>query len=904
MRHDRPPFFADIRFGLALLSLLLSFRPAAASAAALAEPAPASSPVMAVTVTGELKRYHPITITLDGPTADEGGTPNPFLDYRFEVVFSQAELSVTVPGYFAADGNAAETGATGGNKWRAHFIPPRTGTWTFRTSFRSGTDVAIDTSPTAGTAVAEYDDIFGSFSITETDKTGPDFRGKGKLRFVGQRYLQFDNGDYYIKGGTDSPENFLAYEDFDGTYNNAGTNFIKSYTDHVSDWTSGDPTWKGTKGKGIIGAVNYLGSKGVNSLYFITMNVEGDGDDVWPWTSPTVRTQFDVSKLAQWDIVFSHMDKKGIMLHVVTQETENELLLNGGALGRLRKLYYRELIARFGYHHAITWNLGEENNDNTTAQRKEFAAYFAALDPYGHPVVIHTFPGEYDAVYGPLLGDVNFDGASLQTGKAENTHSLTLDWVNKSIDAGRTWYVTMDENGPWQDGATPDGAGNNHDFVRAEVLWGNYMAGGGGVEWYFGFEHDNNDLNAETFKTRENVWNFTRYAREFFEQYLPYTEMTSNDGLASNANAYVFAKTGQTYAVYLKNGGTTNLNITGSAATYTVKWYNPRAGGALQNGTVTTVNGPGNVSIGQPPSQTSLDWAALVTTDTPTAGLMGDASGDGTISALDASLILQHAIGLIVLPPATIDLADPSGNGEIIAFDASLVLQYVAGLRTCFPAEAGCAAGKTASTAARHAYFGAATRDAQGRIRVPIHLDDDGTSMRSAQLVVRYDASRSRFLGATAGGTDWQVVSREADGVITLAAAGLSDPGGTPLYLQFESAGLDAPALDATIRIDEGAPMRIASDAVDTPVTFALEPNYPNPFNPSTVIRYALPASNPVRIEVFDLTGRSVAVLVDATQPAGAHEVVFDAAGLPSGVYLYRLDAGSFRQTRRMTLVR
>ena len=71
-------------------------------------------------------------------------------------------------------------------------------------------------------------------------------------------------------------------------------------------------------------------------------------------------------------------------------------------------------MARFGYHHAITWNLGEENDENTDAQRKSFAGYIRSLDPYDHPIVIHTYPNQYDQVFNPLLGNPNFEGASLQ----------------------------------------------------------------------------------------------------------------------------------------------------------------------------------------------------------------------------------------------------------------------------------------------------------------------------------------------------------------------------------------------------------------------------------------------------------------------------------------------------------
>lgn len=83
-----------------------------------------------------------------------------------------------------------------------------------------------------------------------------------------------------------------------------------------------------------------------------------------------------------------------------------------------------------------------------------------------------------------------------------------------------------------------------------------------------------------------------------------------------------------------------------------------------------------------------------------------------------------------------------------------------------------------------------------------------------------------------------------------------------------------------------------------------LHPNYPNPFNPSTTIRYAVLAPQHVTLQVYDLLGRPVATLVDGWQAAGRHATSFDATGLSSGVYLYRLEAGFFVETRTMLLVR
>jgi glucuronoarabinoxylan endo-1,4-beta-xylanase len=83
-----------------------------------------------------------------------------------------------------------------------------------------------------------------------------------------------------------------------------------------------------------------------------------------------------------------------------------------------------------------------------------------------------------------------------------------------------------------------------------------------------------------------------------------------------------------------------------------------------------------------------------------------------------------------------------------------------------------------------------------------------------------------------------------------------------------------------------------------------LHQNYPNPFNPSTIIRYELPKSSTVRLSVYDMLGREVSMLVNERKDAGVHEATFDASGLSSGVYLCRLQAGDFVQTRKLLLVR
>ncbi|MBT8402041.1 MAG: T9SS type A sorting domain-containing protein [Rhodothermia bacterium] len=94
------------------------------------------------------------------------------------------------------------------------------------------------------------------------------------------------------------------------------------------------------------------------------------------------------------------------------------------------------------------------------------------------------------------------------------------------------------------------------------------------------------------------------------------------------------------------------------------------------------------------------------------------------------------------------------------------------------------------------------------------------------------------------------------------------------------------------------------ADQDELPSGFAVSQNYPNPFNPTTTISYEISSASAVVLSVYDVLGRRVLTLDQGAKPAGSHEVSLDAAGLPSGMYLYRLEAGDYVQARRMVLLR
>ena len=277
-----------------------------------------------VAVTGELKQWHKVSLTLNGPFAHEqDNKPNPFTDYCMNVEFKHDDgTHYLVPGYFAADGDAVSSSKEAGTAWRANFAPDRVGKWSYRIYFTQGHLAALGPVPTA-TAVAPYHGVNGSISIAKSDKSGRDLRGQGRLQYVGKPYLQFAGSKkYFLKAGADAPETLLGYADFDNTIAGKAQKVpLKTWQPHVKDWHDGDPTWKDGKGKGLIGAINYLSAKGCNAFSFLTYNAGGDGDNVWPFVSRNDKLHYDCSKLDQWGVVFDHGTAQGMYLHFKMQET-------------------------------------------------------------------------------------------------------------------------------------------------------------------------------------------------------------------------------------------------------------------------------------------------------------------------------------------------------------------------------------------------------------------------------------------------------------------------------------------------------------------------------------------------------------------------------------------------------
>lgn len=527
--------------------------------------------------------------------------------------------SLTVPGVFAGDGQSGSTGTV----WQAFISVDEPGTWSYEVTFVKGDNAAVTENASTESSV-EPDGQSGKLCIPETATSASGFYASGKLTYAGDHYLHDAEGNPWLKGGTNSPENFLGYAGFDNTIDQPGggedgglEQGLHHFSNHEADWNEGDPDWNNGDGKAIIGALNYLADQGINSIYLMLCNLEGDGREVYPYVSPQDFLHFDISKLAQWNIVFSHAQKLGIALHLVFNEIENEKLLDDGTLGTNRRLYYREMVARFAHHPAVFWNIGEESTFGVE-KLEQFSDYIRTLDAYKHPTAVHTAHDGAESQYAPLLGSDLFTSTSLQITPV-NTNQQVEYWRQQSDTTAQPWVVMVDEPKEAQAGLIGGGGltNENYDEYRRLVLWPAYLSGAGGVEWYFsGLPLPlGDDLRAEDFRMREPMWHYTKIAREFLLEHLPFSEMQPNDALLApnpESSGQVFAKPNEVYAIYLPNAEDSHtLNLSQATGSFQKRWFNPRTGNF--DGETKAIEASANAELGNPPSDASNDWVVLIT---------------------------------------------------------------------------------------------------------------------------------------------------------------------------------------------------------------------------------------------------------------------------------------------------
>ncbi len=206
--------------------------------------------------------------------------------------------------------------------------------------------------------------------------------------------------------------------------------------------------------------------------------------------------------------------------------------------------------------------------------------------------------------------------------------------------------------------------------------------------------------------------------------------------------------------------------------------------------------------------------------------------------------------------------------------------------------------------------FGAVQTNKDGTVDLPVQILR-AHDLSGGDLSFTYNPDLLTFRGSAIEGKDL-VVTHAGPGIVSLSFDGLTSSEQTGLRLTFDPRSTDGvfgslrltgllfnPELMPIAEVDIQARLNGAS-----PADYALFQNQPNPFNPDTQIRYDLPQTGQVRVTIYNALGQEVARLVDARQSAGSYTVTWDAVGFASGLYYYRLEAGAFKEVRKMMLVK
>ena len=324
--------------------------------------------------------------------------------------------------------------------------------------------------------------------------------------------------------------------------------------------------------------------------------------------------------------MFDHAQRLGIFLHFVFNEAEeaNKRELDDGELGPERKLYYREMIARFGHHLALEWNLCEEYNlhfDFGPERIRAFADYVPRVDPYDHPITVHS-AGDPVEKLRFTFGDPRFSLTSIQLNHRP-IHEVTEAVRQETRLAGRPLPVSLDEftldRGQRASHIPVDDAEGH----RREKIWPTYFSGGM-IEFIL-----DDLLRTDSFKTpeREKLWRvlmarrvvswrktspFGKWNRPMSCQSarprLPWP--LAKGRLFRLARRYLPSEARCTRSYLPICTATGSIDLTDLKGTAKQRWFNPTTGEFV--GPSIEISGGAQRDLGPPPADPTADWVVLI----------------------------------------------------------------------------------------------------------------------------------------------------------------------------------------------------------------------------------------------------------------------------------------------------
>ena len=299
----------------------------------------------------------------------------------------------------------------------------------------------------------------------------------------------------------------------------------------------------------------------------------------------------------------------------------------------------------------------------------------------------------------------------------------------------------------------------------------------------------------------------------------------------------------------------------------------------------------------------------------------GDVSQNGNISGYDASLVLKYLVGTETFNTTQLLVAEVTQDGTISALDATAIAQYAIEIIDTLPVAS------TQNLVGGGTLFINETMFQPGELlEVPVMLTN-GDNLLSFEIDLSYESE-----AITLEGVAWSdlighftIEENYEAGSVQIAGLGTEPDGQEGVFATvslFIASSFTDESFDITInkyRINESDPIEdvvvtftnsaLGIEKNTTPTVFALHQNYPNPFNPTTQISYDLPETGNVQIMIYDLMGRKVRTLMNSEQNAGFKTLQWNATNdrnepVSAGLYLYTIQAGEFRKTRKMVLLK
>ena len=544
---------------------------------------------------GKADRWHRGPELTAEESESEPDAPNPFLIDAFATVTKPSGQVIRVPLAFAGNGRKRSEG----DVWRLLLSPDELGDWSYE--IESSNDL--------------LDGQAGAFEVVQGAAVRSVFIKFGRIEHRrGEPSFRHATGEVWTKTGSDDPENLL------GLSSTARLKILEN-----------------------------LAEFGINSVYVITHNVCGDHSDVWPWIGDprdasgrcavldaSIAERFDLARLRKWETFFDEANERGLAIHIVLEDedntwqgfdagTSNSAVCRSLTLGRC--LYYREMVARFGYLNGLLWNLGEEFDEapsqathGDTDDWSEFAAVFRELDGDRHPIGLHLLGDAAAKAVGCVIpprgpaqaarGGFDFFSWQFLEGGSAFAAAVGLEALPKQIARQHElcdpdMVFTIDE--------TPQIDASDRDGARSTFVWPALLAAAG-VEIHYA----PGPKPVDTAKELELVWRDTSRARSIVERAVLGLNRRGLRLTACNARAKdlpcLSIKQGKKQRWLLYRADCSDFGTFkpgGLDFEQTLRWFEPVQGATeLSTVTVSTVNG--KITFPPTPDTERGDCAVLV----------------------------------------------------------------------------------------------------------------------------------------------------------------------------------------------------------------------------------------------------------------------------------------------------